>query len=74
VEPDFRRHGVARALLLKGVELARAAGARSLEAFPRRAEAVPDEQLFTGPFALFTSTGFAVVHEQSQYPVLRRDL
>ena len=74
VEPDFRRQGVARALLVKGIELARAAGARALEAFPRRAEGVPDEQVFTGPFALFASEGFAVVHEQSQYPVLRRDL
>jgi GNAT superfamily N-acetyltransferase len=74
VDPDFRRRGVARALLEKGIELARSAGARALEAFPRRAEGVMDEQLFTGPLALFESAGFAVVHDQAQYPVLRRDL
>ena len=74
VEPACRRQGVARALLATGIELARAAGARSLEAFPRRAEGVPDEQLFTGPLPLFAAAGFRVVHEQAQYPVLRRDL
>lgn len=73
-DPAFRRHGVARALLKRGIELASAAGARALEAFPRRAEGVRDEELWTGPFELFASEGFRVVHEQMQYPVLRRDL
>jgi GNAT superfamily N-acetyltransferase len=74
VDTSFRRQGVARALLRRGIELARAGGALSLEAFPRRAEGVRDEELWTGPLDLFTSEGFAVVHEQTQYPVLRRDV
>ena len=74
VDGEFRRQGVARALLRRGIELARAAGAESLEAFPRRAEGVRDEELWTGPFELFASEGFAVVSEQRQYPVLRRSL
>lgn len=74
VDPAFRRRGVARALLRAGVELARAHGAEALEAFPRRAEGVGAEELWTGPFALLTSEGFEIVHEQTQYPVLRRVL
>ena len=74
VDTAWRRQGVARALLRRGVELARAGGAVSLEALPRRAEGVRDEELWTGPLGLFTSEGFALVHEQAQYPVLRRDL
>ena len=74
VDVSFRHQGVARAMLRHGLELACAAGATSVEAFPRRAEGVRDEELWTGPLGLFTSEGFAVVHEQSQYPVLRRDL
>jgi GNAT superfamily N-acetyltransferase len=74
IDTGVRRQGVARALLRRGVELARAGGAVSLEALPRRAEGVRDEELWTGPLGLFTSEGFAVVHEQSQYPVLRRDV
>jgi GNAT superfamily N-acetyltransferase len=74
VDTRFRRHGVARALLRRGVELLRAEHARAIEAFPRRAAGVRDEELWTGPFSLFESEGFYTVHDQLQYPVLRRDL
>jgi GNAT superfamily N-acetyltransferase len=74
VDPAWRRRGVARALLRTGIERARERGARMVEAFPRRAEGVRDEELWTGPYSLFTSEGFHIVHEQQQYPVLRLDL
>jgi ribosomal protein S18 acetylase RimI-like enzyme len=74
VDPAWRRRGVARALLTSGIELARAEGARAIEAFPRRAEAVGDEQIWTGPLGLYRALGFEIVHEQAQYPVLRREL
>ena len=74
IDPEWRKRGVATALLRRGIEAARAAGARCLEAFPRRAEGVSDEQLFTGPLALYLKQGFVVIHEQSQYPVLRLSL
>jgi GNAT superfamily N-acetyltransferase len=74
VDPDFRRQGVARALLRTGLELARTRGAAAVEAFPRRAEGIGDEELFTGPLSLFASEGFGIVSEQTQYPVLRRVL
>ncbi len=74
IDPLWRRRGVARALVRAGVELARHGGANAVEALPRRAEGVRDEELWTGPFALFASEGFSVVHEQTQYPVLRREL
>jgi GNAT superfamily N-acetyltransferase len=71
VEPDWRRRGVARALLRAGLALARAEHMSAVEAFPRRAEGVDAEQLFTGPLSLYTSEGFEVVSDQTQYPVLR---
>jgi GNAT superfamily N-acetyltransferase len=74
IDPEWRRRGVASALLERGILAARAAGAQSIEAFPRRAEGVSDEQLFTGPIALYLKHGFVVAHEQSQYPVLRLTL
>jgi len=74
VDPAFRRRGVARAMLETGLELARDAGAAAVEAFPRRAEGLRDEELWTGPPALFARYGFEVVHELAQYPVLRRML
>jgi ribosomal protein S18 acetylase RimI-like enzyme len=74
VDPAYRRRGVARALVRAGVEIAQAAGAGVLEVFPRRAEGVDPEQLWTGPLSLFESEGFELIHDQAQYPVLRRVL
>jgi GNAT superfamily N-acetyltransferase len=71
VDPAFRRRGVARALVRAGIELLRGQGARALEVFPRRAEGIGAEELWTGPFALLAEEGFEIVHDQSQYPVLR---
>jgi hypothetical protein len=42
--------------------------------FPRRAEGVGAEELWTGPFPLLEREGFEVVHDQTQYPVMRRSL
>jgi GNAT superfamily N-acetyltransferase len=74
VETPRRRRGVARALLDAGVAWARTSGARAIEAFPRRATGVPDEQLFAGPLSTFLAAGFVVVHDGTPYPVLRYDL
>jgi len=74
VDPGHRRRGVARALVRRSVEAARAAGARAIEAFPRRADGVSDAQLWMGPFTLFAEAGFSVIHDFAPYPVLRLNL
>jgi ribosomal protein S18 acetylase RimI-like enzyme len=74
VAPAARGRGVARALLRRGIELLQAEGAKSLEAFPRRADGLRAEELWTGPFPLFSSEGFELVQGEGQYPVLRRAL
>jgi GNAT superfamily N-acetyltransferase len=73
VDESVRRRGVARALVRGAVELAQACGARSIEAFPRRApdgQAGPAE-LWTGPPAAFLEAGFQIVNDFGPYPVLR---
>jgi GNAT superfamily N-acetyltransferase len=74
VDPAWRRRGVGTALLAAGIELARAAGALAIEAFPRRAEGLRDEELWTGPYGLFLNHGFEIAHDLTQYPVVRRML
>ncbi|HEY4119344.1 MAG TPA: GNAT family N-acetyltransferase [Byssovorax sp.] len=75
VHPLHRRRGVARALVAGAVAVAKASGARAIEAFPRRpAEAVRDEELWTGPVGAFTASGFVEVSDFAPYPVLRREL
>jgi len=74
VDPARRRQGVARALVRAGIDSARAHGASALEVFPRRVQGVGAEELWTGPFLLLESEGFEVVHDQAQYPVMRRSI
>jgi hypothetical protein len=69
---DARRQGVARGLLAATLaHLREAHDARAVEAFPRVGDALRDEEVFTGPEALFTAAGFVLVRAHVQYPVYR---
>ena len=74
VREDFRRRGVARALLAGALETAARSGARAVEAFPRSDTDVADAALMMGPLELFVDAGFEVIHADGPYPVLRRQL
>lgn len=74
VDEDWRHSGVATKLLAHGIQLAQSAGARFIEAFPRRAENIRDEEHWLGPPSLYEKAGFVVVHDFAPYPVLRLDL
>ncbi len=71
IDERLRRSGIARELLRAAVREGRLSGARAIEAFPRRAEGVSDAELWLGPYPLFVSEGFEVVHDFGPYPVLR---
>lgn len=71
VHPAHRREGVARRLLGGLVEMGRALGLESLEAFPRGVVDVSDEEQWTGPMALYEEAGFVRVHDFAPYPVYR---
>jgi len=71
VDEDFRRRGVARALVRHAVVLAEARGARAIEAFPRRSDQAGPAELWTGPFSIFEEAGFQIVSDFGPYPVLR---
>lgn len=71
VDDDFRRQGIARALVEHAIVLAKAQGARSIEAFPRRSDQAGPAELWTGPFSIFEQAGFEIVSDFAPYPVLR---
>lgn len=75
VRADWRRRGVATALVAAAIDLARSRGARRIEAFPRRPrERVSDEELWTIPTAALEHHGFTVCGGEDPYPVLALDL
>jgi GNAT superfamily N-acetyltransferase len=74
VDEDWRRQGVARSLLRTGIELAVAAHARAIEAFPRRHEHARAPELWLGPVNVFLDAGFRIVNDFAPYPVLRYDV
>ena len=74
VDEDFRRRGVARALVGAGVKIAVARKARSIEAFPRRSDQLGAPELWLGPLGIFLEAGFQIVNDFGPYPVLRYDV
>jgi len=74
VDPAERRRGLTRGLLDAALEVARLAGGSSVEAFPRDAPLLGDEELWMGPHSIFLERGFRIAQGIGQYPVLTLDL
>lgn len=74
VDPSMRRRGVAASLLAHMQQFARHAQLEALEAFPRGASDVSDEEQWMGPLTMFVSAGFLTVRDFGPYPVLRWDV
>ena len=71
IRPGFRRQGVSRALVANTIDLARDAGARTIEAYPMKPAPGKDVtwgELHVGKLSTFLEAGFQVVH----VPSLRR--
>jgi ribosomal protein S18 acetylase RimI-like enzyme len=74
VAPAHRRRGVARRMLDEVLRDLRARGVRRVEAFPRRGADLPEDDLWTGPEALFCAAGFTIARDDPARPVLALDL
>ncbi len=75
VHPEYRRRGVARALLEAADAHVRAWGGRAIEAYPHRAGyALRDEEAWMGPEAMLVKCGYVATHEDGPYPVYRKAL
>lgn len=74
VDDRWRRRGVARALVDAAIEIAPGWGARAIEAFPRRGDALSPHEMWTGPAEVLMDAGFHEVFDFKPYPVLRRAL
>lgn len=72
VAPSVRKSGVARVLLQALLRETHQRGGRALEAFGARGETVFGTCVIPEGFLL--ANGFAVLHEDARYPLLRLDL
>jgi len=61
VAPEFRGRGVSKALLARGVELARGRGASRVVGFPSPPEPADAVVPFFGPYTMFRERGFQEV-------------
>jgi len=74
VDPRERHRSIPDALVAGAIGVARERGGRAIEALPRRAADLRDEERWMGSFSTFSRAGFRVVHDFGPYPVLRLSL
>lgn len=74
VDPRHRKQGVAEALLKVVLMDLLKNGVKQVEAYPRRGNDLDDEALWNGPEQIFVRSGFSVVKEDAERPVLARSL
>ncbi|MBI5156618.1 MAG: GNAT family N-acetyltransferase [Acidimicrobiia bacterium] len=72
IDPKYRRHGVAAALLDRVIADAPSRGAAFVEAFPRNQPDPGDGPHFRGPRSLYDSRGFTPVEVRERDTVVRR--
>jgi GNAT superfamily N-acetyltransferase len=73
VRESHRRNGVARALVGAAADFVRAWGGRSVEGYPRHADApLHDEEAWMGPERAFLDAGFTPIAGEEPYRVFRR--
>ena len=73
----FRHKGITRFLIQKAVEMAKARGAKTVEAYPSipKEDKIPDSDGYTGFYDVFIKLGFhEVMRVKPEDPVLRIDL
>lgn len=71
LRPEHRRCGLAHQMLAHVLDDLRARGVAHVEAFPRLETGLPDDDVWTGPAALFEAAGFQRVGGGGRRAVMR---
>ena len=69
IAPRFKKQGLTHQLLTGVLEDLRRQGVARVQAFPHRAPDLPDEDMWTGPEAVFKSAGFEVERDDPKRPI-----
>ena len=71
VDPDFRRMGVAAALLERVCSDFKTDGVSRIEAYPRK-DSDDDAGNYHGPLAMYRRAGFEIVSDEGEYYIVRK--
>jgi GNAT superfamily N-acetyltransferase len=72
IAPQYRRHGIAAALLDRVVADASGRAAAWIEGYPRNSEVDDDAGHFRGPRSMYHTRGFSPAEVRERYTVMRR--
>lgn len=72
--PEYRRQGNANFLLSEVVRDLRKRGIKYLESFPKRGLGLDELDLWNGPEQIFIQSGFLLVQDHPQRPILRLEI
>jgi len=69
ISPKIRKKGLAVHLLEGVLQDLKARGISRVQVFPRRGQDLPDEEVWTGPEALYSRAGFVLERDDPQKPI-----
>ena len=74
IAPRFKKQGLTHQLLAGVLKDLSGRGVARVQAFPRRAPDLPDEDRWTGPETIFKSAGFEVERDDPKRPIYGKRL
>lgn len=74
VVKEARKKGFSRQMVKEILKLIAKQGGKTVEAYPRREEKLPDDEVWMGPKKLYEGLGFAVYQETPRFLIMRKNL
>jgi GNAT superfamily N-acetyltransferase len=74
VSKKARKKGFSRQMVEEDLKLVAKQGGKTVEAYPRREEKLPDDEVWMGPKKLYEGLGFAVYQETPRFLIMRKNL
>ncbi len=74
VAKEERKKGLSKNILEEVLKQIKKQGGKTVEAYPRKEDNLPDEEVWMGPKQIFEDAGFFVYYETSRTVVMRKDL
>ncbi len=71
IKPSLHGQGLAHRFLAGVLDDLKRRGAAWVQAFPRRGERLPVDDVWTGPEALFRGAGFQLEEDDGKYPIYK---